>query len=216
MEATQSIGGKWRKNEGKREGPPAEIQQLHTPAKISRYSMFCDNLAYCMIWGLSSLIHVPNIHRILNDVGSFSEVYCKGSNYLSQRWATLTHATSECVIVFHSFLCDVIAFPCSRFPRHKTHIYSIHVPGWLLKWLNLITTHGTVSNEHGSVTWLATKYLKTVSWRNHTEELTTQNITFWPKINIPYSYLTILMLNCLESTLKLQFDSYVTAVKFFT
>ena len=92
----------------------------------------------------------------------------------------------------------------------NTH-YSIHVPEWLQKWLNLITTHGSVSNEPASVTWLATKYLKTVSWRNHTEKVTTwwpQNISFWPKINIPSSYLTILMLNCLENTLKLQFDSY--------
>ena len=83
--------------------------------------------------------------------------------------------------------------------------YSIHVPGWLQKWLNLITAPGSVSNEPGSVTWLATKYLKTVSWRNHTEKLTTlwpQNISFWLKINIPSSYFTILMLNCLENTLK--------------
>ena len=97
--------------------------------------------------------------------------------------------------------------------------YSIHVPGWLQKLLNLLTAPGSVSNEPGSVTWLATKYLKTVSWRNHTEKLTTlwpQNISFWPKINIPSSYFTILMLNWLENTLKLQFDSYVTAVKFLT
>ena len=83
---------------------------------------------------------------------------------------------------------------------HRTN-YSIHVPGWLQKWLNLITAPGSVSNEPGSVTWLATKYLKTVSWRNHTETSTTwwpQNISFWPKINIPSSYFTILMLNCLE------------------
>ena len=95
--------------------------------------------------------------------------------------------------------------------------YSIHVPGWLLKWLNLITT--PVNNEPGSVTWLATKYLKTVSWRNRTEKLTTlwpQNISFWSKINIPSSYFTILMLNCLENTPKLRFDSYVTAVKLLT
>ena len=80
------------------------------------------------------------------------------------------------------------------------------------EWLNLFTAPGSVSNEPGSVTWLATKYLKTVSWRNHTEKLTTwwpQNQSFWPKINIPSSYFTILMLNCLENTLKLQFDSYV-------
>ena len=97
--------------------------------------------------------------------------------------------------------------------------YSIHVPGWLQKWLNLITAPGSVSNEPGSVTWLATKYLKTVSWRNHTVKLTTmwpQNISFWPKINIPSSYFTILMLNCLQNTLKLQYDSYVNAVKFLT
>ena len=84
--------------------------------------------------------------------------------------------------------------------------YSIHVPGWLQKWLNLITAPGSVSNEPGSVTWLATKYLKNVSWRNHTEKLTTwwpQNISFWPKINISSSYFTILMLNCLGNTLKL-------------
>ena len=101
--------------------------------------------------------------------------------------------------------------PCSNI------CYSIHVPGWLLKWLNLITAHGSVSNKPGSVTWLATKYLKTVSWRDLTEKLTTlrpQNISFWPKIYIPSSYFTILMPNCLENTLKLQFDSYVTAVKF--
>ena len=68
----------------------------------------------------------------------------------------------------------------------------------------LITAPGSVSNEPGSVTWLATKYFKTVSWRNHTEKLTTlwsQNTSFWPKINIPSSHLTILMLNCLENTL---------------
>ena len=96
--------------------------------------------------------------------------------------------------------------------------YSIHVLGWLQNWLNLITAPGSVSNEPGSVTWLATKYLKTVSWKNHTETLTTlwpQNISFWPKINIPSSYLIILMHNCLENTPKLQFDSYVTAIKFW-
>ena len=40
-----------------------------------------------------------------------------------------------------------------------------------LKWLNLITAPSSVSNKPGSVTWLATKYLKTVSWRNHTKNL---------------------------------------------
>ena len=60
--------------------------------------------------------------------------------------------------------------------------------------------------------------LKTVSWRNYTEKLTTwwpQNISFWPKINIPSLYFTFLMLNCLENTLTLQFDSYVTAIRYW-
>ena len=34
--------------------------------------------------------------------------------------------------------------------------YSIRVPGWVLKCLNLITAPGSVSNQPGSVTWLAT------------------------------------------------------------
>ena len=74
-------------------------------------------------------------------------------------------------------------------------------------WLNLITAPGPVSNQPGSITWLATKYFKTVSWRNYTKKLTLwpQNWSFWPKINIPSSYYTILMLNCLENTFKLQF-----------
>ena len=51
-------------------------------------------------------------------------------------------------------------------------------------------------------------------WKiNH---IVTTEYIIWPKINIPSSYFTILMLNCLENTLKLQFDSYVIAVKFLT
>ena len=42
--------------------------------------------------------------------------------------------------------------------------YSIHVPEWLLKWLNLITAPAPVSNEPGSVTWPATKDLKKNPW----------------------------------------------------
>ena len=129
------------------------------------------------------------------------------------RW--MTSKTIVCTSArLHQALCNI-----SNSSLNLNWSYSIHVPGWLQKWLNLITAPGSVSNEPGSVTWLATKYLKTVSWRNHTEKLTTwwpQNISFWPKINIPSSYFTILMQNCLENTLKLQFDSYVTAVKFLT
>ena len=97
--------------------------------------------------------------------------------------------------------------------------HSVQVSGWLQKWLNLITALDSVSNEPGSVTCLATKYLKTARWRNHTEKLTSlwlQNIPLVPKVNTPSSYFTILMLNCLENTLKLQLDSNVSAVKFLT
>ena len=37
------------------------------------------------------------------------------------------------------------------------HYYSLHEPGWLLKWLNLITAHGSVSNEPGSVTYTSSQ-----------------------------------------------------------
>ena len=84
--------------------------------------------------------------------------------------------------------------------------------GWLLKWLNLITAHGSVSNEPGSVTWIATKnfencQLEKLHWKiNH---IVTTEYIILAKINIPSSYFTISMLNCLEDTPKLQFDSYV-------
>ena len=42
------------------------------------------------------------------------------------------------------------------------------------------------------------------------------NYIVFTEYNIPSSYFTILMLNCLENTPKLQFDSYVTAVKLLT
>ena len=131
--------------------------------------------------------------------------WCPLSNVLSSRSIMSIFVTNS---QYHWRVCRMLNL-----------YYSIHVPRWLQKWLNLITAPGSVSNEPGSGTWLATKYLKTVSWRNHTEKLTTlwpQNISFWPEINIPSSYFTISMLNCLENTLKLQFDSYVTAVKFLT
>ena len=52
------------------------------------------------------------------------------------------------------------------------YIYSIRVPGWVLKCLNLITAPGSVSNQPGSVTWLATagiSKIHAVSWKNHIE-----------------------------------------------
>ena len=65
----------------------------------------------------------------------------------------------------------------------------------------MFTAPCSVSNEPSSVKWPATRYLKTVSWRNHPEKLTTlwpQSISFCPKINIPSSYFSILMLNCFK------------------
>ena len=159
----------------------------------------------------------------------FIEQHCHGNGVPADRPLCRNRQAIVTSILFIEQHCHDNGVPVDRaLCRNRQAIvtsilfiehYSIHVPGWLLKWLNLITAHGSVSNEPGSVTWPATKYLKTVSLRNHTEKLTTlwpQNISFWPKINIPSSYFTILMLNCLENTLKLQFDSYVTAVKFLT
>ena len=57
------------------------------------------------------------------------------------------------------------------------YYYSIRVPGWVLKCLNLITAPGSVSNQPGSVTWLATagiSKIHAVSWRNHIENQTTK------------------------------------------
>ena len=57
------------------------------------------------------------------------------------------------------------------------YVYSIRVPGWVLKCLNLITAPGSVSNQPGSVTWLATagiSKIHAVSWRNHIENQTTK------------------------------------------
>ena len=83
------------------------------------------------------------------------------------RW--MTSKTIVCTSArLHQALCNI-----SNSSLNLNWSYSIHVPGWLQKWLNLITAPGSVSNEPGSVTWLATKYLKNVSWRNHTEKLTT-------------------------------------------
>ena len=118
---------------------------------------------------------------------------------------------------------DFVQFDWWYWSRHylcagNLMYYSIHVPRWLLKWLNLITAHSSVSNEPGSVTWLATNYLKTVSWRNHTEILTTlwhQNIILAKNQHSSFIF-NYFDVNCLENTLKLLFDSYVTAIKFLT
>ena len=81
------------------------------------------------------------------------------------------------------------------------YYYTIHVPRWLLKWLNLIRAPGSVSNEPGWVTWLATKYLKNPCShleKSHGKNNYIVNISLWPKINILSSYFNILMLNYLE------------------
>ena len=185
----------------------------------------CNNAIYPIHWGFAlwsfchvflwdptnSLTHSPP-DRLPNTVTlkDIGKSVCYKPHHRENRWGK--HQIS-------GLLYTCMYSICMGLFRFYIYIYTIHVPGWLQKWLNLITAPGSVSNEPGSVTWLATKYLKTVSWRNHTDKLTTlwpQNISFWPKINIPSSYFTILMLNCLENTLKLKFDSYVTAVKFLT
>ena len=64
-----------------------------------------------------------------------------------------------------------------------------------------------------SCIWLLLTYiLPIIIWTT----LWPQNISYWPKMNILSAYFTILMLNCLENTLNLQFHSYGTAVKFLT
>ena len=65
----------------------------------------------------------------------------------------------------------------SSHPSTRMGHYSIRVPGWVLKCLNLITAPGSVSNQPGSVTWLATagiSKIHAVSWRNHIENQTTK------------------------------------------
>ena len=169
-----------------------------------------------ILWGSYILfLHAVNITSTCTEYNAIEDLV-----YIWRRqptWASLSHLTLSHPWPQSAFVCSAVCKLNTKRPLSAP--YNIHVPGWLQKWLNLITAPGSVSNEPGSVTWLATKYLKTVSWRNHTEKLTTwwpQNISFWHKINIPSSYFTILMLNCLKNTLKLQFDSYVTAVRFLT
>ena len=87
--------------------------------------------------------------------------------------------------------CNVVCLIfMPNYPPNITHImagshqlqslkltYSICVPGWVLKCLNLITAPGSVSNQPGSVTWLATagiSKIHAVSWRNHIENQTTK------------------------------------------
>ena len=195
----------------------------------------CPNQCWNIVnWTLSNKLPWKfnwNSHIFIQE-NAFQKVFCRMAANLSHPQCIKPSSTTMLVcmiyaqnepIRWHSLVTVYHASWWSWNYWLQCHLniryYSIHVPGWLQKWLNLITAPGSVSNEPGSVTWLATKYLKTVSWRNHTEKLTTwwpQNIAFWPKINIPSSYFTILMLHCLKNTLKLQFDSYVTAVRFLT
>ena len=72
----------------------------------------------------------------------------------------------NCLSLWH-FCSNSVSFGQNSGTSCYNSDYSIHIPGWLLKWLNLITAHGSVRNEPGSVTWLATKYLKS-HWKiNH-------------------------------------------------
>ena len=85
----------------------------------------------------------------------------------------------ELVTQFESFLTyecytfDIMGANCWNFVWY----YSIRVPGWVLKCLNLITAPGSVSNQPSSVTWLATagiSKIHAVSWKNHIENQTTK------------------------------------------
>ena len=77
----------------------------------------------------------------------------------------------------HNIGAWMILFPMCVSSLNIDDIYSIRVPGWVLKCLNLITAPGSVSNQPGSVTWLATagiSKIHAVSWRNHIENQTTK------------------------------------------
>ena len=82
------------------------------------------------------------------------------------------------------------------------YFYSIHVPGWQLKWLNLITAPGSVSSKSGSVSHMTNNQvfenaqLEKSYWKMN--YIIPQSIKYWPKINIPSSHFTILMLNYFE------------------
>ena len=119
------------------------------------------------------------------------------------------HLLTEKLIRFHNLISKTIWNGISLFYLKSyvlKMVYSIRVSGWLLKSLNLITAPSSVSDQPGSVTWLATmqpenacSQLEKSHWKITT--LWLQNISFWPKINIAYSYFTMLMLNCLQNTL---------------
>ena len=90
-------------------------------------------------------------------------------------WITKTRNGMYVIFVLW---CSVLAFD-ETLAGYLRYIisYSIRVPGWVLKCLNLITAPGSVSNQPGSVTWLATagiSKIHAVSWRNHIENQTTK------------------------------------------
>ena len=88
----------------------------------------------------------------------------------SSRISIITHYNMTVWILAGNYISFTIAAGLIR-------LYSIRVPGWVLKCLNLITAPGSVSNQPGSVTWLATagiSKIHAVSWRNHIENQTTK------------------------------------------
>ena len=106
-------------------------------------------------------------------------LYCCNGYRISE-----THYGSKAVIETHPSICDTdqSCYMIGHFSEAFTiciyiYVYSIRVPGWVLKCLNLITAPGSVSNQPGSVTWLATagiSKIHAVSWRNHIENQTTK------------------------------------------
>ena len=150
----------------------------------------CSRMMYVLDFNHGNIIYtdvyVLSQKLCVNYANAVIPLYWQNVSYMYMYMAIL----EMCVLFMSGNSCSqlMLFVYCTRWWINFTLsylilVYSIHVPGWLLKWLNLITAPGSVSNEPGSVTWLATKYLKTVSWRNHTEKLTTLwpwNVSFWP------------------------------------
>ena len=74
--------------------------------------------------------------------------------------------------------------------------YSIHVPGWLQKW---VFENCQLEKSHRKINYI----------------MTTEYIILVKKSTF-HLHISPFLLNCLENTLKLQFDRYVTAFKFLT
>ena len=125
-------------------------------------SVYMNNI--CTIKHIVQMNVDASVNYLLNDlVNSYLKNYCTWLSIMSLRMYN-----KDWILWFYFFvnIRDVIVLS-----------YSIRVPGWVLKCLNLITAPGSVGNQPGSVTWLATagiSKIHAVSWRNHIENQTTK------------------------------------------